>query len=41
MVSNICQTTLSRPVNQGFHADIPRLNKIGTTTPYDFEAHTV
>ena len=41
MASNANQTTLGRRVNQGVHADIPRPNKIGATTPYDFEARNL
>src|ERR1035441_3103280 len=41
MVSNANQTTLDRPVNQGVHADIARPNKIGASTPYDFEARNL
>jgi predicted transposase YbfD/YdcC len=41
MVSNENQTTLDRLVNQGVHADIPGPNKIGASTPYDFEARNL
>jgi hypothetical protein len=41
MVSNANQTTLDRPVNQGVHADIARPNKIGASTPYDFQARNL
>src|SRR5674476_1664178 len=41
MVSNANQTTLGRRVNQGVHADIPGPNKIGASTPYDFEARNL
>src|SRR5580700_11887643 len=38
MVSNADQIKPRRPVNQGVHADTPGPNKIGASTPYDFEA---
>ena len=41
MVSNANQTTLDSPVNQGVRADIPEPNKIGASTPYDFEARNL
>jgi hypothetical protein len=41
MVSNGNQATLGRRVNQGVHADIPEPNKIGSSTPYDFEARNL
>ena len=41
MVSNANQTTLDSPVNQGVHADTPEPNKIGASTPYDFEARNL
>ena len=41
MVSNADQIKPRRPVNQGVHADTPGPNKIGTSTPYDFEARNL
>jgi hypothetical protein len=41
MVSNANQTTLDKPVNQGVHADIAGPNKIGASTPYDFQARNL
>ena len=41
MVSNANQTTLDRRANQGVHADIPAPNKIGASTPYDFDARNL
>ena len=41
MVSNANQTTLDSPVDQWVGADIPWPNKIGASTPYDFEAHNL
>jgi hypothetical protein len=41
MVSNANQSTRRRRVNQGVHADIPEPNRIGASTPYDFEAHNL
>jgi hypothetical protein len=41
MVSNANQTTLDSPVNQGVGADIPEPNKIGASTPYDFDARNL
>ena len=41
MVSNANQHSGRRRVNQGIHADIPEPNKIGASTPYDFEAHNL
>jgi hypothetical protein len=41
MVSNENQTTLDGPVNQGVPADIRKPNKIGASTPYDFEARNL
>jgi len=41
MVINTKQSTRSRRVNQGVHADIPEPNKIGASTPYDFRAHNL
>ena len=38
MVSNANQPTRRRPVNQADPSDIPEPNKIGASTPYDFEA---
>jgi len=39
MLNNINQSKRRSPVNQGVHADISGPNKIGASTPYDFEAH--
>ncbi len=41
MVSNASQTTRRNPVNQGFGADIRGPNKIGASTPYDFDARNL
>ena len=41
MVSNAVQIKRRRPVNQGVHADTPGPNKIGASTPYDFEARNL
>ena len=41
MVSNADQIKPRRPVNQGVHADTPGPNKIGASTPYDFEARNL
>ena len=41
MVSNAKQSTRSRRVNQAVQADIPEPNKIGASTPYDFQAHNL
>ena len=41
MVSNANQSKRHRPVNQGVDADIPGPNKIGASTPYDFEARNL
>src|ERR1017187_4415691 len=41
MVSNANQTTLDSPVNQGVHVDTSEPNKIGASTPYDFEARNL
>ena len=41
MVSNAKQGTRSRRVNQAVQADIPEPNKIGASTPYDFQAHNL
>ena len=41
MVSNADQIKPRRPVNQGGHADTPGPNKIGASTPYDFEARNL
>jgi hypothetical protein len=38
MVSNADQTTRRSPVNQADRKDIPNPNKIGASTPYDFDA---
>ena len=40
-MSNANQNTLDSPVNQGVGADIPSPNKIGASTPYDFEARNL
>jgi len=41
MVSNAKQSTRSGRVNQVVHADSPKANKIGASTPYDFSAHNL
>ena len=41
MVSNANQTTLDSPVNQADRADIREPNKIGASTPYDFDARNL
>jgi len=41
MVSNGNQTTLDSRVNQGVRADIPKPNKIGVSTPFDFDARNL
>ena len=41
MVSNANQTTPDSPVNQGVHADTSEPNKIGASTPFDFEARNL
>ncbi|HUV96686.1 MAG TPA: IS1380 family transposase [Acidobacteriaceae bacterium] len=41
MVINAKQSTRCRRVNQAVHADIPEANKIGVSTPYDFQAHNL
>ena len=41
MVSNAVQIKRRRPVNQGVHVDTPGPNKIGASTPYDFEARNL
>jgi hypothetical protein len=41
MVSNANQSKRGEPVNQGVQADIPAPNKIGASTPYDFEARNL
>lgn len=41
MVSNAVQIKRRRPVNQGVHGDTPGPNKIGASTPYDFEARNL
>ena len=38
MASNANQITLDSPVNHGAGADNPWPNKIGASTPYDFDA---
>lgn len=37
MVSNAVQIKPGNAVNQGVHADTPGPNKVGASTPYDFE----
>src|SRR6202034_964325 len=41
MVTNANQNKRGRSVNQGVHGDIPEPNKIGASTPYDFEARNL
>jgi hypothetical protein len=41
MVNDAKQSTRSRRVNQAVHADIPEPDKIGASTPYDFQAHNL
>ena len=41
MVSNASQTTRRSPVNQGIGADIREPNKIGASTPFDFDARNL
>jgi hypothetical protein len=41
MVSNANQSTRRRRVNQEVSAVIPEPNKIGASTPYDFQAHNL
>ena len=41
MVTNANQSKRRRSVNQGVHGDIPEPNKIGASTPYDFEARNL
>ena len=41
MVSNRDQHSGRRPVDQGVSAGIPEPNKIGASTPYDFQAHNL
>ena len=41
MVSNAVQIKRRKPVNQGVHGDTPGPNKIGASTPYDFEARNL
>ena len=41
MVSNGNRSTRRRRVNQAVHADIPKANKIGASTPYGFQAHNL
>ena len=38
MVNNQQQHTLRKPVKQGLRDSLPEPNKIGASTPYDFEA---
>ena len=41
MVSNANDIRSRGPVNQGVRADIPEPNKIGASTPYDFDARNL
>ena len=41
MVINAKQSTRCRRVNQAVHADIPEANKIGASTPYDFQGRNL
>jgi len=41
MVTNANQSKRRKPVNQGVHGDVPEPNKIGASTPYDFEARNL
>ena len=41
MVSNANQSKPGKAVNQGVHGDIPEPNKIGASTPYDFDARNL
>jgi hypothetical protein len=41
MVSNANQSKRSEPVNQGVQTYIPAPNKIGASTPFDFEARNL
>ena len=41
MVSNANQSKRRKPVNQGIHGDIPEPNKIGASTPFDFDARNL
>ena len=41
MVSNANHTRRRKPVNQGVRADIAEPNKIGASTPYDFDARNL
>src|ERR1035438_3751736 len=38
MVSNAVQNKRGKALNQGIHGDTPGPNKIGASTPYDFDA---
>ena len=40
-MSNGNRSTRRRRVNQAVHADIPKANKIGASTPYGFQAHNL
>jgi hypothetical protein len=41
MVSNGNKATRDSRINQGVRTDIPQLNKIGASTPFDFEARNL
>jgi hypothetical protein len=41
MVSYANQTTRHSPVNQGDDADVSKPNKIGASTPFDFNARNL
>src|ERR1035438_10629400 len=41
MVSNGNQATLASRINQGVGTDIPKPNRIGASTPFDFEARNL
>jgi len=41
MVTNANQSKRRKPVNQGVQGDIPEPNKIGASTPFDFEARNL
>ncbi|MGC8561456.1 MAG: hypothetical protein ACP5O1_12365, partial [Phycisphaerae bacterium] len=41
MVKNVNQHNGRRAVDQGVSAVIPEPNKIGASTPFDFEAHNL
>ena len=40
-MSNPNQIRCRKPVGQGVRADFPGRNKIGASTPYDFEARNL